>query len=131
MKNAIDMVNKLVEEDGKTLQKMGKGIRSMLKYHHLDPDVSKQLEDTDKYQKIISILIWEYELGLINILTEASVLYQNLFNPREGHLDAVFQIFTYLNIKRKIIPGELDFDGLEHPPYTCPIRGSSTEKSIR
>ena len=61
-------------------------------------------------------------------MAKAIVISHNLCNPIEGHLDAVFHIFNYLNIKRKSIPGKLDFDDLENPPCTCPIKGASTEK---
>ena len=30
--------------------------------------------------------------------------------------------------RRKRIPGGLGFDELVHKPYTCPIKGASTEK---
>ena len=90
--------------------------------------MSKESEDPNTYQKMIGILIWKCELCWIYISTEVSVLYHNLCNPREGHIDAVFQIFNYLNVKRKSIPGKLVFDEIEQPPYTCPIKGASMYK---
>ena len=78
------------------------------------------------YQHMIGILRWEYELVRMYILTEVSVLYQHLCNPREGHLDAVFQIFKYLNVNIKCISVKLVFDYLEQLIYIFPIKGLST-----
>ena len=36
------------------------------------------------------------ELGRVNILMQASFLSQHLCSPREGHIDAVYRIFGYL-----------------------------------
>ena len=39
------------------------------------------------------------ELGQIDMITEVSVLLSHLALPREGHLDAIFHIFAYLEKK--------------------------------
>ena len=67
----------------------------MLKYHHPELDASKDLEDLNTYQQLFGILRWSCELGRIYILTEVSVLSQHL----QGHLDVVFHIFNFLNVK--------------------------------
>ena len=126
-KDAIEKVNELAEEDGNLLHKSVKGKIPMTKDYHLDIDVSKEFKDLNTYQQLIGILIWAYELGRVYILDEVSVLSHNLCNPREGHLDAVFQILNYLNEKSKYISGKLGLDDLEHPPYIFPIKGASTE----
>ena len=127
MKNAIDKAKKLSGEDGKTLRKRGKSKGPMLKNYYLDLDESKELEDPNTYHHLTGILIWACDFGQIDILTEVSVLCHNLCNPREGHLDAVFHILNYLNVKRECIPGKLVFDDLEHPTYICLIKGVLTE----
>jgi hypothetical protein len=41
-------------------------------------------------------LWWAVELGQVDILLEVSLLSSHLCMPREGHLDAVYNIFAYL-----------------------------------
>ena len=48
------------------------------------------------YQSQIGVLHWCVELGQIDILMEVSLLSSHLALPREGHLDAVFHLFAYL-----------------------------------
>jgi hypothetical protein len=38
------------------------------------------------------------ELGLIDIITEVSMLSTHICLPREGHLEAVFHVFAYLGL---------------------------------
>ena len=64
-------------------------------------DVSPEL-DADSatyYQSQIGILRWLCELGRIDIITEVSMLVSHLALPREGHLKAVYHIFSYLRDK--------------------------------
>ena len=48
------------------------------------------------YQSQIGILRWAVELGRVDIITEVSTLASHLALPKEGHLDALFQIHAYL-----------------------------------
>ena len=48
------------------------------------------------YQYQIGILWWMVELGLIYINTEVSMLASHLALPREGHLESVLNIVSYL-----------------------------------
>ena len=65
------------------------------------------------------------ELGRIDILTEFSVLSQHQFQPRKGHLAAVYCMFWYLKCNLKEISGRIVFDSkipdigeeLFHPSY--------------
>jgi hypothetical protein len=50
------------------------------------------------YQSQIEILRWCVELGRIDIITEVSMLSTYLCLPREGHLEAVFNVFAYLGL---------------------------------
>ena len=45
---------------------------------------------------LIGILRWACELGRLDILSEVSSLSTHMCAPREGHLDAIYQIFAYL-----------------------------------
>ena len=48
------------------------------------------------YQNLIGILRWAMELGRIDIYLEVSLLSAYNAQPRQGHLEQVFHIFTYL-----------------------------------
>ena len=51
------------------------------------------------YQSLIGVLHWIVELGRIDVMTEVSKLASHMALPREGHLEAVFQVFAYLKCK--------------------------------
>jgi hypothetical protein len=63
-------------------------------------DESPELDPTraNFYQSQIGIFRWCAELGRIDIITEVSMLSTYLCLPREGHLKAVFPVFTYLGL---------------------------------
>jgi hypothetical protein len=42
------------------------------------------------------VLYWMCEIGRIDLLHEVSIMSQHLALPREGHLEAVYGIFSYL-----------------------------------
>jgi hypothetical protein len=48
------------------------------------------------YQGLIGVLRWICELGRIDILTEVSMLSSHNALPRQGHLEAVLDVFAYL-----------------------------------
>ena len=58
---------------------------------------------------------WSIELGRIDILTEVSCLSQKLCSPREGHLDAVYRIFSYLQKNLGKNPGRMTYDPMYEP----------------
>jgi hypothetical protein len=51
------------------------------------------------YQTQIGVLRWCVELGRVDIITEVLELSSYLAMPREGHLEAVFHLFNYLEKK--------------------------------
>ena len=61
-------------------------------------DVTEELgeELTNRYQKLVGVMMCSIELERIDILTEVSCLSQHLCSPREGHIDDVYRIFVYL-----------------------------------
>ena len=61
-------------------------------------DVSPELSPTlaAYYQSQIGILRWMVELGRVDIITELSLLSSHMALPREGHLDTVFHVYSYL-----------------------------------
>ena len=66
-----------------------------------DLDITAELdpERASFYQSQIGVLRWMCELGRVDILTDVSVLSSQLVLPRDGHLDAVFHMFAYLEQK--------------------------------
>jgi hypothetical protein len=55
-----------------------------------------EAEDATTYQEFIGMLRWACELGRIDILLETALMSQYLAAPRKGHLDKLFNIFSYL-----------------------------------
>ena len=73
-------------------------------------------EDATYFQSQIGILRWMVELGRVDIIVEVSVLSSFLAMPREGHLEAVFHIYSYLKRKKNSrmvfdpTPPDIDMD---------------------
>jgi hypothetical protein len=61
-------------------------------------DVTPELdaEQSSFYQSQIGVLRWMVEIGRVDIITDVSKLSSHLALPREGHLEAVFHMFAYL-----------------------------------
>ena len=61
-------------------------------------DKSEELNpvEANYYQSLIGIVRWMIKIGRIDMITEVSLLYSYLANPRRGHLEAVFNIFAFL-----------------------------------
>jgi len=66
--------------------------------YHPELETSEMLEaeDATTYQEFIGMLRWACELGRIDILLETALMSQYLAAPRKGHLDKLFNIFSYL-----------------------------------
>lgn len=65
-------------------------------YPELDVTPELDVQAANFYQTQIGVLRWCVELGRIDIITEVSELASHLVMPREGHLEAVFHLFNYL-----------------------------------
>ena len=78
-------------------------------------DTSRELGDDlgTRYQQMIGILRWAVELGRIDIITEISHMSSFNASPREGHLEALYQIFEYLGNHET--GGRVVYDSL-YPP---------------
>lgn len=61
----------------------------------LDTTPELSCDQSTFYQ--IGVLRWCVELGRIDIITQVSELASYLAMPREGHLEAVFHLFNYIN----------------------------------
>ena len=121
LKGAIKGIDdELQSEYNRCLKQYGKGSRPFPQSYHPELDVTRELDSDgiSKYQQLIGTLRWAIELGRIDIYTEVSCLSQYLCSPREGHLDALYQIFRYLQVSlNKGRVGRLVFDGtMEESP---------------
>ena len=72
-----------------------------MKYYLPELEISEDFntEEANYYQSLICIVRWMIELGRIDMITDVSILYSFLSIPRQGRLEAVFQIFAYLDNK--------------------------------
>ena len=57
--------------------------------------------DDAYYQSLVGILRWIVELVSVEICLEVSLMSSHLALPCEGHLDKLFDIFTYLKWKHR------------------------------
>ena len=75
-----------------------RAVTPFLKDYLPNMDISEKLnpEEANYYQFLIGIVRLMIKLGRIDMITEVSFLYSFLPNPRRGHLEAIFHIFTYL-----------------------------------
>jgi hypothetical protein len=96
---AVQNVQECLKEngDGKLKKKAAAPFEAN---YRVDIDESPVLgpEMANYFQSQIGILRWCVELGRIDIITEASMLYTFLCMLREGHLDVVYHLFAYLSL---------------------------------
>jgi hypothetical protein len=61
-------------------------------------DISPELSPTDAayFQSLIGVLRWIVELGRGDICTEVSAMASMMALPRQGHLNTLFQMFSFL-----------------------------------
>ena len=62
----------------------------------LDTTPELNAQDASYYQSLIGILRWMVELGRIDTCLEVSMMSSHLALPRQGHLQQVLHIFSYL-----------------------------------
>ena len=71
-------------------------------YPELDTSPELGTDDITLYQEIIGMLRWATELGRVDILHEISILSQHQAAPREGHMEEILKIISYLKRKPKL-----------------------------
>ena len=86
-----------------------KALAPMSNDYRPEIDISKELDATDAayYQSLIGIVRWMVELGRVDICCEVSMLSSCLALPREGHLQQLLHMFSYLEKKHNM---EMVFD---------------------
>ena len=98
VKNAINIVKDLLYMDGQYLKAGKAAERPVSKNYRPELDTTPELKPdlATRYQQLIGILRWAVEIGRVDILLEVALLSSHLAGPREGHLEAVYNIFAYL-----------------------------------
>ncbi len=96
LKEAIRNVEQELSKSGLCLK--GKPNTPMQTGYRPELDVSPVLgpEQANYFQSLIGILRWAVELGRIDIYVDVALLSSHLVEPRTGHLEQVFHIFSYL-----------------------------------
>lgn len=97
VKEAVRVVKAWLNERGMYLKTKVSGVLPSGYRPELE---SSELLGTDEvhfYMQAIGILRWIVELGRIDICGEVSMLSSYSIAPREGHLEAVLHIFSYLD----------------------------------
>ena len=95
---AVQTVKDLLAEDGREL-KHGKANAGPLPTNYepeLDSSSECDEEAASRFRQLIGILRWACELGRLDIQLEVSLMSQYQASPREGHLEALYLIFAYL-----------------------------------
>ena len=102
LKAAIQTVKNAIKGTHRRL--IPKAKTPMTTSYHPEMDGTLELNEKDLawYQELIGILRWSTEIGRVDILFEVSILSQHLACPREGHLEQVLHIFSYLENKPKL-----------------------------
>jgi hypothetical protein len=94
-----EAIRNVEEELAKSnLRLPGKSSTPMPLNYRPELDTSPLLADdaVHYFQSQISILRWAVELGRIDIYIDTALLSQHLVQPRQGHLEAVYHIYSYL-----------------------------------
>mmetsp|Transcript_10096 Transcript_10096/g.15277 ORF Transcript_10096/g.15277 Transcript_10096/m.15277 type:complete len:320 (+) Transcript_10096:3214-4173(+) len=90
-------------------------------------DTSPLLDDRlhSRYQQIIGGLRWAVELGRVDINVDVAIMSQYLAAPREGHLEATYDIIRYLSVR----PDRLLLMSPKRLPYLDAIKESFNVKA--
>ena len=99
------IVKNLEERLGKTNRKLPSRATTPMSSDYrpeLDGTAELEVEDVTMYQELIGELRWATEIGRVDILHEVSVLSSYQACPREGHLEQIFHIFSYMKKNPKL-----------------------------
>ena len=102
LRNAIKTVEGHLSKKGKKLPARATTPMSSGYYPETDSSPELGVDDITLFQELIGILRWAVEIGRVDVLTELSMLSSYQACPREGHLEQVYHIFTYLKRHPKL-----------------------------
>ena len=93
--------------------------------HELYSTTELELDGITIYQELIGELRWAIEIGRVDIGHEVSVLSSYQAAPRDGHLQQILHIFTFLKKNPKLT---LYFDPSPAVIYPTSFTGSTLEE---
>ena len=93
---AVKNVNSYLKEHNQHPLRGAKSPISMNYRPELDTSPELDPPQAAHFQSLIGILRWIVELGRMDISVEVSMLSSMLASPRDGHLQQVYHIFSYL-----------------------------------
>lgn len=101
-KAAVDNVEEQLKKKGSKLP--SRATTPMIQNYVPELDSSPELSSNDitLFQELIGVLRWAAEIGRVDILLELSLLSSYQAAPRQGHLEQIYHIFSYLKHKPKI-----------------------------
>ena len=109
-KNAVIKVEGLFEEygDGYTLRNIVKAQLPLGYKQELDVTEELWTDLASQYLQLFGICRWEVEIGRVDILLEVYLLSQYQAGPRLGHMEVLYNVFSYLKNHKDM--GKLAYD---------------------
>ena len=103
IQNAVKNVENKLAAEGKSLP--GRGSAPWPSNYRPEIDISPELDEKNAnyFQSLIGVLRWIVELGRIDITMETSALASMIAMPREGHLDAIYHMFSFLKKHHNVV----------------------------
>ena len=103
VKESVEKVEKYLAElaDARCKLKKKKAENPFIGDYATEMDETPPLEQDIAfwYQYFIGIPRWMVEIGTVDIITEVSIMAQKMAMHREGHLESVFHVFSFLRQK--------------------------------
>jgi len=98
VKSAVRNMEQVLQQDPIPSKLRNRMDRPLPIAYRPEVDVSPLLDSvlTTRFQNGLGVLRWIVELGRIDIMTEVSMLSSHNAMPREGHLEGIYHIFSYL-----------------------------------
>ena len=102
LKNAIKTVEEQLKRKGRKLP--ARATTPMSSGYYPEEDSSPELDEDGitLFQELVGTLRWAVEIGRVDILTELSMLSSHQASPREGHLEQIYHMFSFLKKNPKL-----------------------------
>ena len=98
IKSEVQTVEDLLREDGDGLQLNTTTKTPIPHTYRPELDITPELngEHSSRNRQMIGILRWAVKLGRVDMHHEVALMSQYSASPREGHIEAVYDIFAFL-----------------------------------
>ena len=96
IQDSISNLQKQMEKKGLKLRPNTRAPISSKYRPELDISPELKADEASLYMSLIGTLRWIVEMGRVDIMVEVSMLSSHVAMPREGHLQQVYHIFSYL-----------------------------------